>query len=52
MDGFDFDALARLIHLPKDFAICMMVAIGKPKGEPLPPTARLPLDEIMVTDRF
>ena len=52
MDGFDFHALARLIRLPDDFAICMMVAIGKPKGEPLPATTRLPVEEILVTDRF
>ncbi|MEY2341750.1 nitroreductase family protein [Acidithiobacillus sp. IBUN Pt1247-S3] len=29
MDGFDFDAVARLIHLPENFAIGYMVAIGK-----------------------
>ncbi len=52
MDGFDFEALARLIRLPEDYALCMMVAIGKPMGEPLPSTSRLPLEEIVVTDRF
>ncbi len=52
MDGFDFEALAKLIRLPEDHAICMMVAIGKPKGEPLPPTSRLPLEDVVVTNRF
>jgi len=29
MDGFDFDAVARLIHLPKNYVIGYMVAVGK-----------------------
>ncbi|MGE4531582.1 MAG: nitroreductase family protein [Acidithiobacillus sp.] len=29
MDGFDFDAVAKLIHLPEHFAIGYMVAVGK-----------------------
>ncbi|WP_308389633.1 nitroreductase family protein [Acidithiobacillus sp. AMEEHan] len=29
MDGFDFDAVARLIQLPKNYVIGYMVAVGK-----------------------
>ena len=29
MDGFDFDAVAKIINLPRDHAIAFMVAIGK-----------------------
>lgn len=29
MDGFDFDAVAKLINLPADHAVVMFVAIGK-----------------------
>lgn len=29
MDGFDFDAVARLINLPDNHVIGLMVAVGK-----------------------
>ncbi len=32
MDGFDFEAVARLIQLPKDHAIGYMIAVGKSVG--------------------
>ncbi|MCE5393071.1 MAG: nitroreductase family protein [Acidithiobacillus sp.] len=32
MDGFDFDAVARLIQLPQDHAIGYMIAVGKSVG--------------------
>ena len=36
MDGFDFDAVAKLINLPEDHVVAMYVAIGKPVKEPWP----------------
>lgn len=52
MDGFDFDAVGKLIKLPKDHAIAMFVAIGKGLQEPWPRGQKLPLSEVAIEDRF
>ncbi len=52
MDGFDYDAVAELIHLPEDHAICMFVAIGKATGEPPPPSDKLPIGDVVRYDSF
>jgi nitroreductase len=52
MDGFDFDAVGKLIKLPPDHAIAMFVAIGKGTKDPFPRGGQLPLREVMVEDRF
>jgi len=52
MDGFDFDTVAELIDLPEDHAISMFVAIGKGTEETFPRGDKLPLDEVIVIDRF
>ena len=52
MDGFDFDAVASIINLPKDHTIAFMIAIGKGTKESWPKPGQLPLDEVMVSNRF
>ncbi len=52
MDGFDFDAVARLINLPDDHLITMMVAIGKATQAPWPKPGQLPLAEVVIQNRF
>lgn len=52
MDGFDFDAVGKLINLPDNHAIAMMVAVGKRTVEPKPRVGKLPLDEVIIRDRF
>ena len=52
MDGFDFDAVAKLINLPEDHLISMFVAIGKPASDPWPRGGQLPMQEVVVNDRF
>ncbi len=52
MDGFDFDAVAKLIHLPEDHAIAFMVAIGKKTREPWPKPGQLGIDQVVIRDRF
>ena len=52
MDGFDFDAVARLINLPDDHLITMMVAIGKATQAPWPKPGQLPLAEVLIQNRF
>jgi nitroreductase len=52
MDGFDFDAVGKLINLPQDHVIAMFVAIGKGIKDPWPRGGQLPLDEVVITDKF
>lgn len=52
MDGFDFDAVGKLINLPKDHAIAMFVAIGKGIQVPWPRGEKLPLSEVVIENRF
>lgn len=52
MDGFDFEAVAKLIHLPKDHLISMFVAIGKGIKAPYERMGFLPENEIIFKDSF
>lgn len=52
MDGFDFDAVGKLINLPDNHAIGFMVAIGKGTKAPHARPTKLPQSEIIITDKF
>lgn len=52
MDGFDFDAVGKLINLPQDHVITMFVAIGKGIKEPWSRPGQLSYDQVVVTDSF
>ena len=52
MDGFDFDKVGELIQLPDDHIITMFVAIGKGIKEPWPRGGQLPLDEVVINNKF
>ena len=52
MDGFDFDAVGRLINLPDNHVIGLMVAVGKRTADPRPRVGKLPFDEVVIRDRF
>jgi nitroreductase len=52
MDGFDFDAVAKLINLPDDHAIAMYVAIGKALSPAHPRGGQLALREVVIQDKF
>lgn len=52
MDLSDLDEVARLINLPADHAIAMFVAIGKATRDPWPRAGQLPLEQVMLRDRF
>ncbi len=52
MDGFDFDAVGKLINLPDDHVIAMFVAVGKAVEEARPRGGQLPLSEVVIKDRF
>lgn len=52
MDGFDFDAVGKLINLPKDHIVTMFVAIGKATAPARPRSGKLAMNEAVVRDRF
>jgi nitroreductase len=52
MDGFDFDAVAKLIHLPKDHVIAMFVAIGKATQPAHPKPGQLDLKDVLIKNHF
>ena len=52
MDGFDFDKVAELIQLPDDHIVTLFVAIGKGTQDAWPRAGQLPLDEVVVNNRF
>ncbi|MEM9771821.1 MAG: nitroreductase family protein, partial [Cyanobacteria bacterium P01_D01_bin.73] len=52
MDGFDFDAVGKLINLPEDHAISMFVVVGKPVKPAWDRPGQLPLKDVVIRDRF
>lgn len=52
MIGFEIDKVAKLINLPEDHAIGFIVVVGKATKEAWPKPGQLPLEEVMIEDRF
>lgn len=52
MDGFDFDAVARLLNLPEDHVPAMFVAIGKGIKEAMPRGGQLSMSEVVIYNKF
>lgn len=52
MDGFDFDAVGKLIQLPKDHVISMFVAVGKATQPAWQRPGQLPLAEVIRYNHF
>jgi nitroreductase len=52
MDGFDFDAVAKLLNLPANHTPAMFVAIGKGIKEAWPRGGQLPMNEVVIYDGF
>lgn len=52
MDGFDFDAVAKLINLPQNHLIGLMVAVGKAAKPSYPRIGKLPYDEVVIHNHF
>ena len=52
MDGFDFDKVAKIINLPHDHIVTMMITIGKKKLDANPRSGQLALNEVFFTDSF
>ncbi len=52
MTGFDFAEVARLINLPAEHAVVLLLAIGKATTPAMPRGGQLARDEVVVLDRF
>lgn len=52
MDGFDFDAVAKLIHLPEDHLISMFVAVGKGTQAPFAKPGQLAYNDAVFENTF
>lgn len=52
MDGFDFDAVGKLIRLPDDHVIALMLAVGKATAPAWPRGGQLSLDQVLIENTF
>ena len=52
MVGFDFAKVSELIQLPEDHEIAFAISIGKALEPARPRGGQLPLDEVVIEDRF
>jgi nitroreductase len=52
MDGFDFDAVARLINLPADHTPVMFVVVGKALAPARARSGQLNMDEVVIYNKF
>ncbi|CAI0808460.1 malonic semialdehyde reductase [Serratia rubidaea] len=52
MDGFDFEAVGKVVNKPDHYQIALMVAIGKGISQPYPRIGKLPLEQIVSVDRY
>ena len=52
MEGFDYEKVGKLINLPDDHIITMMVVIGKSAKDPAPRGGQLPLSDVVFENSF
>ncbi|MGZ8258084.1 MAG: nitroreductase family protein [Methylotenera sp.] len=52
MDGFDFDAVAKLLNLPADHTPAMFVTVGKAIKEASPRGGQLVMNEVVIQNKF
>ena len=52
MDGFDFDAVSKLLNLPEDHTPVMFVVVGKALEPARPRGGQLNLEEVVVYNKF
>ena len=52
MDGFDFDAVGKLLNLPADHIPTMFVVVGKPLKEAAPRGGQLAMEEVVIYNQF
>jgi nitroreductase len=52
MDGFDYEAVGKIIDLPEDHLISFMIAVGKKTKEAWPKPGQISYEEAVIIDRF
>ena len=52
MDGFDFEQVGKLINLPADHCIVMMIAVGRSVQDPWPRQGQISDEEAVILNRF
>ncbi len=52
MDGFDFDAVGKLLNLPADHTPTMFVVVGKALKEAQPRSGQLAMNEVVISNTF
>jgi len=52
MDGFDFDAVAKLLNMPEDHIPVMFVVVGKALEPARPRGGQLSMDEVVIYNKF
>ena len=52
MVGFEYDELAKIINLPEDHLIVLMIVVGKAAEPASPRGGQLPLDEVVFENKF
>ena len=52
MDGFDFEAVSKLINLPADHTPVMFITVGKALEAARPRGGQLDMDEVVIIDKF
>jgi len=52
MDGFDYDAVGKIIKLPEDHVISFMIAIGKKTQDSWPRPGQLSYADVVLENRF
>jgi len=52
MDGFDYEAVGKLINLPPNHVVAMFVVVGKPTQAAWPRPGQLPMSEVVISNHF
>ena len=52
MDGFDFDAVGKLLNLPADHTPAMFITVGKAIKEAAPRAGQLDMREVVIYNKF
>ena len=52
MIGFDSVQVAELINLPEDHVVGFMISVGKQVKPAWPKPGQLPLEQVVINDRF
>ena len=52
MDGFDFEAVSKLLNLPADHIPTMFVTVGKAKKEAWPRGGQLSINDVLIKNKF